>query len=89
MKSHVNETDPEPVPDYGPDLNTPLFERLRRKAACRVPYPHMTGFTSCSVIQYQQGKDGAVDFEVYEEEFKRLGPSAVRFVEPALNGYLR
>ena len=75
----------------GPTCNTPLFERLQKEnRLLDVPYPHYDGFhlmfshPNISKVKMEQ-----LILEVYDEEFKRLGPSAVRFVERHLLGYLR
>ena len=75
----------------GPTCNTPLFERLQKEGRLLdVPYPHYDGFhllfrhPHITKEQMEQ-----LIIKVYEEEFKRLGPSAVRFVEQHLQGYLR
>ena len=75
----------------GPTCNTPLFERLQKEGRLLdVPYPHYDGFhllfrhPHITKEQMEQ-----LIIKVYEEEFKRLGPSAVRFVERHLQGYLR
>jgi haloalkane dehalogenase len=75
----------------GPTCNTPLFERLQNEGRLLdVPYPHYDGFhlmfrhPHISKEQMEQ-----LILDVYDEEFKRLGPSAVRFVERQLSGYLR
>jgi len=75
----------------GPTCNTPLFERLQKEGRLLdVPYPHYDGFhllfrhPHISKEEMEQ-----LILDVYEEEFKRLGPSAVRFVERQLSGYLK
>ena len=75
----------------GPTCNTPLFERLQKEGRLLdVPYPHYDGFhLMFSHPNISKEKMEQLILEVYEEEFKRLGPSAVRFVERQLNGYLR
>ena len=75
----------------GPTCNTPLFERLQSEGRLLdVPYPHYDGFhllfrhPHISKEEMEQ-----LILDVYDEEFKRLGPSAVRYVERLLSGYLR
>jgi haloalkane dehalogenase len=75
----------------GPTCNTPLFERLQKEdRLLDVPYRHYDGFH----LMFQHPHITKEKMEeliqaVYTEEFKRLGPSAVRFVERQLQGYLR
>ena len=75
----------------GPTCNTPLFERLQKEnRLLNVPYPHYDGFhLMFSHPNISKEKMEQLILEVYDEEFKRLGPSAVRFVERHLLGYLR
>jgi anti-anti-sigma regulatory factor len=75
----------------GPTCNTPLFERLQKEGRLLdVPYPHYDGFhLMFSHPNISKEKMEQLILEVYDEEFKRLGPSAVRFVERHLLGYLR
>ena len=75
----------------GPTCNTPLFERLQKEGRLlEVPYPHYDGFH----LMFQHPNISKEEMErlileVYDKEFKRLGPSAVRFVERQLAGYLK
>ena len=75
----------------GPTCNTPLFERLQKDGRLLdVPYPHYDGFH----LMFQHPNISKEEMEqlileVYDKEFKRLGPSAVRFVERQFAGYLK
>jgi len=75
----------------GPTCNTPLFERLQNEGRLLdVPYRHYDGFHL--LFQHpniSKEKMEELILAVYQEEFKRLGPSAVRFVERQLQGYVR
>ncbi len=75
----------------GPTCNTPLFERLQNEGRLLdVPYRHYDGFhLMFRHPNISKEKMEELILEVYKEEFKRLGPSAVRFVERQLAGYLR
>jgi radical SAM superfamily enzyme YgiQ (UPF0313 family)/anti-anti-sigma regulatory factor len=75
----------------GPTCNTPLFERLQSEGRLLdVPYRHYDGFHLMFRHPHiSKDKMEELILEVYKEEFKRLGPSAIRFIERHLQGYLR
>ena len=75
----------------GPTCNTPLFERLQSEGRLLdVPYRHYDGFHLMFRHPHiSKEKMEQLILDVYDEEYKRLGPSAVRFVETQLSGYLR
>ena len=75
----------------GPTCNTPLFERLQSEGRLLdVPYRHYDGFHLMFRHPHiSKEKMEQLILDVYDEEYKRLGPSAVRFVEKQFSGYLR
>jgi len=74
-----------------PACGTPLFDRL--KAAGRlldIPNKHWDGFhLAFDHPHIGKQKMEELILEFYDEEYRRLGPSAVRFIEKQLAGYLR
>ncbi|MBN1578266.1 MAG: hypothetical protein JW913_17025 [Chitinispirillaceae bacterium] len=73
-----------------PACGTPLFDRLKHEGRMLdVPSKHWDGFH----LTFKHPHIGKPEMErlildVYDEEFRRLGPSAIRFVEKQLRGYL-
>ncbi len=71
--------------------NTPLFERLKKEGRLLdVPYPHYDGFHL--VFRHPHiGKEKMEQLliDIYDEEYRRLGPSAIRYIERQAAGYLR
>ncbi len=72
--------------------STPLFERLKREGRLLpdVPYKHWDGFHLVfdhPHISKQEMEQLILD--VYEAEYRRLGPSVIRYVATQLNGYLK
>ena len=73
-----------------PACSTPLFDRLKREGRMLdVPYRHWDGFH----LTFTHPHIGKPEMEqlildVYDEEFRRLGPSPIRYIEKQLRGYL-
>jgi haloalkane dehalogenase len=73
-----------------PACNTPLFDRLKSEGRMLdVPHKHWDGFH----LTFKHPHIGKPEMEqlildVYDEEFRRLGPSPIRFMEKQLRGYL-
>jgi radical SAM superfamily enzyme YgiQ (UPF0313 family)/anti-anti-sigma regulatory factor len=74
-----------------PACSTPLFERLRREGRLLdVPHTHWDGFhLTYDHPHISTHKMEQLILEVYDEEYRRLGPSVIRYVEKQLTGYLR
>jgi hypothetical protein len=74
-----------------PACSTPFFERLQ--AADRlldVPHREWDGFhLTFKHPNISKPVMEKLILDVYDEEFRRLGPSVLRYVERQLNGYLR
>jgi haloalkane dehalogenase len=74
-----------------PACSTPLFDRLGREGRLLdMPYKHWDGFHLVfdhPHISKQRMED--LILEVYDEEYRRLGPSAIRYLEKQMRGYLR
>jgi len=74
-----------------PACSTPFFERLQ--AADRlldVPYREWDGFhLTFKHPNISKPVMEQLILDVYDEEYRRLGPSVLRYVERQLNGYLR
>ncbi|HMD68070.1 MAG TPA: hypothetical protein VKF42_04260 [Chitinivibrionales bacterium] len=73
-----------------PACSTPLFDRLKGEGRMLdVPYRHWDGFH----LTFKHPHIGKPEMEqlildVYDEEFRRLGPSPIRYIEKQLQGYL-
>ena len=74
-----------------PACSTPLFDRLRREGRLLdVPHKHWDGFHL--VFDHPHIKKHTMEqliLEFYDEEYRRLGPSVIRYIEKRLTGYLR
>jgi anti-anti-sigma regulatory factor len=75
-----------------PACGTPLLDRYAKEGRLLVdtPHKHWDGFHL--VFDHPHiGKEKMEQLllDVYDEEYRRLGPSAIRFMEKKLNGYLR
>lgn len=75
-----------------PACSTPFFERLRGQGRLieGVPHREWDGFH----LTFRHPNISKPDMEqalldMYDEEYRRLGPSVLRYVERQLNGYLR
>lgn len=70
---------------------TPLYNRLKKEdRLLKVPYTHWDGFHL--VFKHPHiGKEELEQLllEVYDKEYQKLGPSAIRYVERQLEGYKR
>ncbi len=74
-----------------PACSTPLFERLMQEGRLLdIPHKHWDGF-HLAFDHPHIGKEKMEELilEFYDEEYRRLGPSVVRYIEKALQGYLR
>ncbi len=74
-----------------PACSTPLFDRLRRKGGCSIfPTNTGTGFTWPLIIPISARKKwNSCSWRFYDEEYRRLGPSVIRYTEKQLRGYER
>ena len=74
-----------------PACSTPLFERLMKEGRLLdIPHKHWDGFhLAFDHPHISKEKMEQLILEFYDEEYNRLGPSVVRYVEKALQGYLR
>jgi haloalkane dehalogenase len=75
-----------------PGCGTPLFDRLKQEGRLlpNIPNKHWDGFhLAFKHPHITKEKMEKLILEFYSEEFHRLGPSAMRFVEKQLAGYLR
>lgn len=74
-----------------PSCSTPLYERMGREGRLLdVPHTHWDGFHLVFDHPHiSKPKMEELILEVYDEEFRRLGPSVIRYVEKELAGYLR
>jgi radical SAM superfamily enzyme YgiQ (UPF0313 family)/anti-anti-sigma regulatory factor len=74
-----------------PACSTPLFDRLKREGRLiKMPHKHWDGFHLAfdhPHIGKQQMEDLLLD--VYDEEYRRLGPSVIRYIDKQMRGYLR
>ena len=74
-----------------PACSTPLFERLNREGRLLdVPHKHWDGF-HLVFDHHHIGKQKIEQLilDAYDEEYRRLGPSVIRYAEKQLSGYLR
>jgi haloalkane dehalogenase len=73
-----------------PACSTPLFERLKGEGRLLdVPHKHWDGFHLVydhPHIQKHEMEELILKF--YDEEYRRLGPSVIRYIEKQLRGYL-
>jgi haloalkane dehalogenase len=71
--------------------STPLFDRLKQEGRLLdVPHKHWDGFH----LVFDHPNIGKQEMEqllleVYKAEYRRLGPSVIRYVETQLSGYLK
>ena len=74
-----------------PACSTPLFERLKREGRLLdVPHKHWDGFHLVYDHPHiEKHKMEELLLKFYDEEYRRLGPSVIRFIEKQLTGYLR
>jgi anti-anti-sigma regulatory factor len=74
-----------------PACSTPLFERLKREGRLLdVPHKHWDGFHLVYDHPHiEKHKMEELILEFYDEEYRRLGPSVIRYIEKLLQGYLR
>ncbi|NLW30152.1 MAG: hypothetical protein GXY77_01700 [Fibrobacter sp.] len=74
-----------------PACSTPLFDRLNKEnKMLDIPNKYWDGFhLAFKHPHISKSKIESLVLEFYEEEYRRLGPSAVRFIEKQFAGYLR
>lgn len=74
-----------------PACSTPLFERLKEEGRLLdVPHQHWDGFHLVFDHPHiEKHTMEALILKFYDEEYRRLGPSVIRYVEKQLRGYLR
>lgn len=74
-----------------PACSTPLFERLMQEGRLLdIPHKHWDGFhLAFEHPHICKEKMEELILEFYDEEYRRLGPSVIRYVEKLLQGYLR
>ncbi len=74
-----------------PACSTPFFERLQAKGRLLdVPYREWDGFhLTFKHPNISKPVMEKLILDVYDQEYRRLGPSVLRYVERQLNGYLR
>jgi ABC-type transporter Mla MlaB component len=74
-----------------PGCSTPLFDRLKRVGRLvDMPHKHWDGFhLAFKHPHIGKQKMEQLVLDVYNEEYRRLGPSAIRYFEKPLRGYLR
>ncbi|MGA1796238.1 MAG: B12-binding domain-containing radical SAM protein [bacterium] len=74
-----------------PACSTPLFDRLRREGRLLdMPHKHWDGFhLAFAHPRIDKEKMEQLILDVYDEEYRRLGPSVIRFIEKQFRGYLR
>ncbi|MEE8382964.1 MAG: radical SAM protein [Thermodesulfobacteriota bacterium] len=74
-----------------PACSTPLFERLKREGRLLdVPHKQWDGFHLVYDHPHiEKHKMEELLLKFYDEEYRRLGPSVIRFIEKQLTGYLR
>ena len=74
-----------------PACSTPFFERLQAKdRLLDVPHREWDGFhLTFKHPNISKPVMEQLILDVYDEEFRRLGPSVLRYVERQLDGYLR
>ena len=74
-----------------PACNTPLFDRLRLEGRLLdIPHKHWDGFhLAFDHPHIDKSLMEQLILEFYDEEYRRLGPSVIRYVEKQLQGYVR
>jgi anti-anti-sigma regulatory factor len=74
-----------------PACSTPLFEHLKREGRLLdVPHKHWDGFHLVYDHPHiEKYKMEQLILKFYDEEYRRLGPSVMRYVEKQLTSYLR
>ncbi len=74
-----------------PGCGTPLFDRYKQDGRLiDAPHKHWDGFHLVFDHPHiSKEKMEQLLLDVYDEEYRRLGPSVIRFIEKKLNGYLR
>ncbi len=74
-----------------PACSTPLYERLKEAGRLlTMPTRHWDGFhLAFDHPHVSKERMEELILELYAEEYRRLGPSAVRFIEKQMDGYLR
>lgn len=74
-----------------PACSTPLFDRLKREGRLLdVPHKHWDGFHLAFAHPHiDKEKMEQLILDVYDEEYRRLGPSVIRYIEKQFRGYLR
>jgi hypothetical protein len=74
-----------------PACETPLFNRLKKEERLLdVPYKNWDGFHLLFDHPHiNKHKMERLIMDVYDEEYRRLGPSIIRYIEKQLMGYLR
>jgi anti-anti-sigma regulatory factor len=75
-----------------PGCGTPLFDRFTqdKRLLDTAPHKHWDGFHLVFDHPHiSKEKMEQLILDVYDEEYRRLGPSAIRFMEKKLNGYLK
>ena len=74
-----------------PACNTPLFDRLRLEGRLLdIPHKHWDGFhLAFDHPHIEKSLMEQLILEFYEEEYRRLGPSVIRYIEKKLQGYVR
>jgi anti-anti-sigma regulatory factor len=74
-----------------PGCGTPLFDRLKKEGRLLdIPNKEWDGFHLAFVHPHISKKRmEELILEFYDEEFRRLGPSVIRFVEKQFIGYMR
>ena len=74
-----------------PACNTPLFDRLRLEGRLLdIPHKHWDGFhLAFDHPHIEKSLMEQLILEFYDEEYRRLGPSVIRYIEKQLQGYLR
>jgi anti-anti-sigma regulatory factor len=74
-----------------PACNTPLFDRLRLEGRLLdIPHKHWDGFhLAFDHPHIEKSLMEQLILEFYDEEYRRLGPSVIRYIEKQLQGYMR
>jgi radical SAM superfamily enzyme YgiQ (UPF0313 family)/anti-anti-sigma regulatory factor len=74
-----------------PACSTPLFDRLKQEGRLLdMPHKNWDGFhLAFDHPHIGKKKMEQLILEVYDEEYRRLGPSAIRYIEKQLKGYQR
>ncbi|MFC1585491.1 B12-binding domain-containing radical SAM protein [Fibrobacterota bacterium] len=74
-----------------PACSTPLFDRLQAEGRLiKMPHKHWDGFhLAFDHPHIAKQKMESLLLEVYDEEYRRLGPSVIRYIDKQMRGYLR